>query len=30
MMERIAPLSERSELLELAKYYAMDRKYGVS
>jgi len=30
MTDRIAPLSERSELLELSKYYEMDKKYGVS
>ena len=29
MTDRIAPLSERSELLELSKYYEMDKKYGV-
>ena len=30
MTDRIAPLSERRELLQLSKYYQMDKKYGVS
>ena len=30
VLEKIAPLSERSELLGLPKYYEMEKKYGIS